>query len=260
MRKYHESSITQEIYMYDTIERIDVLNTFDWHERKQLMKIAFPFNIHTDKAVFDIQFGNVERTISSNTSWDRAKFEVCGHKWVDMSEYGYGVSLLNDCKYGFCVDNGVLKLTALKCGTYPNEEADQGLHQFTYSIYPHSGDFRDGETVRAAYSLNQPLETAEIKNNCGGTLPSEFSFIRCDSKNIVIDTLKQCEDSEDYIIRLYDSFNCRSEVSIDFGLPIKSAEICDLMENSIEKLEVNNNSVKVFVGNFEIVTLKVAFK
>jgi alpha-mannosidase len=246
--------------MYDTIERIDVLNTFDWHERKQLMKIAFPFDIHTDKAVFDIQFGNVERTISSNTSWDRAKFEVCGHKWVDLSEYGYGVSLLNNCKYGFSVDDGVLKLTALKCGTYPNEEADQGLHQFTYSIYPHIGDFRDGETVRAAYSLNQPLEAAEIKNNCGGTLPAEYSLIRCDSKNIVIDTLKQCEDSEDYIIRLYDSFNCRSEVNIDFGLPIKSAEICDLMENSIEKLKVNNNSVKVLVGNFEIVTLKVAFK
>ena len=260
MRKYHESSITQEIYIYDTIERIDVSNKFDWHERKQLMKIAFPFNVHTDKAVFDIQFGNVERTISSNTSWDRAKFEVCGHKWVDMSEYGYGVSLLNDCKYGFSIDDGVLKLTALKCGTYPNEVADQGIHEFTYSIYPHKGDFRDGETVRAAYSLNQPLEAEEIKNNCGGTLPSEFSLMRCDSKNIVIDTLKQCEDSEDYIIRLYDSFNCRSEVNIDFGLPVKSAEICDLMENSIEKLEVNNNSVKVFVGNFEIVTLKVAFK
>ena len=259
-KNYHDSVITQEIYLYDTVERIDVLNNVDWHEKRQLFKIAFPFDIHTDKAVFDIQFGNVERGISSNTSWDKAKFEVCGHKWVDLSEYGYGVSLLNDCKYGFSVDDGVLKLTAIKCGTYPNEAADQGIHEFTYSIYPHKGDFRDGGTVKAAYSLNQPLETETVKSNDNALLPAEFSFVSCKNENIIIDTVKRCEESEDYIIRLYDAFNCRSEAEISFGLPVKRVELCDLMENPIGAAEVQNNSVKLTVGNFEIITLKVSFK
>lgn len=257
-REYHGSRITQKIYLYDTVERIDVINTADWHERKQLLKIAFPFDIHCSKAVYDIQFGNVERGISRNTSWERAKFEVCGHKWVDLSEYGYGVSLLNDCKYGFSVDEGVLKLTAIKCGTYPNEEADQGEHEFTYSIYPHSGDFREGRTVQAAYSLNQPLERAEVKGT--GSLPEEFSLVSCDNKNIVIDTLKQCEDSEDYIVRLFDSYNCRSKARLHFGLPLERAELCDLMENSISELEFNGNTVDIPVKNFEIITLKLKFK
>lgn len=257
-RKYHGSVITQEIYLYDNLERIDVVNTADWHERKQLLKIAFPFDIHTGKAVYDIQFGNVERGISRNTSWEKAKFEVCGHKWVDMSEYGYGVSLLNDCKYGFSIDDGVLKLTAIKCGTYPNVEADQGMHEFTYSIYPHSGDFRDGGTVQAAYSLNQPLVTAET--NGTGELPTEFSIVSCDKNNIIVDTLKQCEDSEAYIIRLYDAYNCRSTAKLSFGLQLDSAEICDLMENTVSKLAINGNSVTVPVGNYEIQTIKVTFK
>lgn len=256
-RNYKGSVINQEIYLYNGIERIDVVNKLDWHEHKQLVKIAFPFDIHTSKAVFDIQFGNVERTVNSNTTWEKAKFEVCGHKWVDMSEYGYGVSLLNDCKYGFSTQDGVLKLTALKCGTDPNPEADQGLHEFTYSIYPHSGDFRDGGTVNAAYSLNQPLEAADVTEN-RGTLPESFSFVSCKNPNIVVDTLKQCEDSDDYIVRFFDAFDCKSEAMLSFGLPIASAELCDLMENPIEKLEIVDNSVKLPVGNYEIMTVKVS--
>lgn len=259
-RKYHDSVINQEIYLYSTLERIDVVNTLDWHEKKQLLKIAFPFDIHTSKAVFDIQFGNVERPISSNTSWEKAKFEVCGHKWVDLSEYGYGVSLLNDCKYGFSTDDGILKLTALKCGTYPNEIADQGLHEFTYSIFPHSGDFRDGGTVRAAYSLNQPLEAAPVSGNGASRLPNEFSFVACENKNIVVETLKKCEDSEDYILRLYDAFDSKSRATLSFEAPLEAVTLCDLTENPTKPLELDGNSVTVPVGNYEIITLKLTFK
>lgn len=255
--KYHNSVIIQYIYLYDTIERIDVRNEIEWAERKQLVKIAFPFNIHTTKANYDIQFGNVERNTHANTSWDAAKFEVCGHKWVDFSEYNYGVSLLNDCKYGFSAQENILMITALKCGTYPNKEADQGHHEFSYSIYPHGGDYRIGNTVRAAYSFNQPLEYTTVISNKKHTLPTEFSFVNTVSENVVIDTVKKCEDSDDIIIRIYDAYNCVSSTVIKLGVPICKAELCDLMEQPLEELPIENNSVKVKLKNFEIATIKI---
>ena len=254
---YHNSVIRQYIYLYDTTERIDVMTEIEWSEKKQVVKIAFPFNVHATKAVYDIQFGNIERNTHKNTSWDAAKFEVCGHKWVDLSEYNYGVSLLNDCKYGFSVRENTLTLTALKCGTHPNEEADQGYHEFSYSIYPHRGDFRDGNTVKAAYSFNQPLAYTSISENIDGKLPSEFCFVKTDSENVIIETVKQCEDSDDIIVRLYDAYNCSSEPVIKFGTPIVKAEVCDLMEKPLYNLPIADNSVKVSLKNFEILTLKI---
>ena len=257
LREYKNSQIVQYLYLYDNIERIDFENEFEWNETKQLVKIAFPFDIHTDKATFDIQFGNIERNTHRNTSWDKAKFEVCAHKWVDLSEGDYGVSLLNDCKYGFSVEGSVLKLTALKCGTYPNDKADRGHHSFRYSIYPHKGDFRCGGTQKAAYSFNQPLEYCELGVHNPGPLPSEYSFVGFENENIVIDTLKACESGDGFILRLYDAYNVKSKVKLDFGCNISSAYICDLTENIIEELRVDKNTLTIPVKNFEIVTLKI---
>ncbi len=257
-KKYHDSIIKQQVFLYETIDRIDVKNQIDWHEQRQLVKIAFPFNVHFTKATFDIQFGNVERTLNTNTSWEKAKFEVCGHKWVDVSEYGYGVSLLNDCKYGYSIDEGIVSLTAIKCGIYPNEEADQGMHEFSYAIYPHKGDFRDANTVQMAYSFNQPFETRTVKKS-NGNLPEEFSLVYTENNNIVIETLKKCENGSGIILRLYDAFNCKSQPVLHFGMKPKYVAICDLLENEITKLEISGNDVQLSVSNFEIVTLKVMF-
>ncbi len=259
-RRYRSSFITQYLYMYNNTQRIDVINEIDWAEQKQLVKIEFPFNIHTEKAVYDIQFGNVERNTHRNTSWDSARFEVCGHKWVDVSEYGYGVSLLNDCKYGFSSKSGSVQLTALKCGTYPNPKADQGKHVFSYSIYPHKGDFRGGATVREAYSFNQPLESVSVKANRKGSLPKNFSFVSSDSENVIIETLKQCEDGNGFILRMYDAYDCVSSPVLTFGMPVEKAEVCDLMENTLYSLPCENNKLQVSLKNYEILTLKLRIK
>lgn len=256
---YHNSVIKQYIYLYDSIERIDVKNEIEWHEQKQLLKIAFPINVHATKANYDIQFGNIERELHRNTSWERAKFEVCGHKWVDLSEYDYGVSLLNDCKYGHSIDEGVLKLTVLKSGTYPNEAADQGYHEFSYAIYPHAGGFKAGNTVKQAYTFNQSLEIIPVPENRIGVLDEEFSLISADKSNVVIDTVKYAEDSDEIIIRLYDAYNCSGTVKLHFGLPVEQVQLCDLMEHATDVLLLENNTVAVDVKNYEIVTLKVRF-
>ncbi len=258
--EYHDSAMTQYIWLYDNLERIEVKNELDWHEHKQMMKIAFPLQVHATKANYEVQFGNVERNTHKNTSWDAAKFEVCGQKWVDLSEYGYGVSLLNDCKYGFNTEENVLKLTALKCGRYPNAEADQGSHEFSYAIYPHGGDYREGQTVQAAYSFNQPLEAVSVASTMADAakLDDEFGLVSVDNQNIVIETVKCAEEGTDMILRMYDAYNCSSNVTLHFGIPVKKVWLCDLMENNLEGLEIaDDNSVNLKVKNFEIVTLRM---
>ena len=255
---YHDSTMTQYIWLYDELERIEVKNEIEWHENRQMMKIAFPLRIHANKANYDIQFGSVERNTHKNTSWDAAKFEVCGQKWVDISEYDYGVSLLNDCKYGFNTEENVLKLTVLKSGRYPNAEADQGHHEFSYALYPHAGDFRKGGTVQAAYSFNQPLESVEMPAKSAGSLKEQFSLVTADQDNIIIETMKLADDGGDMILRLYDAYNCFSTVGLQFGIPVGKVQVCDLMEQPLYELEIQkNNSVCVEVQNFEIVTLRI---
>ena len=151
------------------------------------MKTAFPVDINADKATYEIQFGTVERPTHSNTSWDTAKFEVCAHKFADLSEYGYGVSLLNDCKYGHDIHDGVIRLTMLKCGTYPNPDADKCHHTFTYSLYPHAGNYREAGTIQQAYLLNQPMTAFKLQKQ-SGTLPESYSLLSLDCDNVIAET------------------------------------------------------------------------
>lgn len=258
-RKYMNSTIVQTILVYRESRRIDFETQIDWHEDHVLLKAHFPTTIHTNKATYEIQFGNLERPNHSNTSWDAAKFEVCAQKWGDLSEEGYGVSLLNDCKYGYGADGNEIAITLLKCGTYPNVEADQGLHTFTYSLYPHKDNFRQGGTIREAYLLNRPLTC--IPTEGAGTLPPEYSFVSCDSENIVIETVKQAEAGDGMIVRLYDAWGKKSTPRLKFGFDVEKVLLCDLLENPIEEIRTDReagNEVTIKVDNFEIITLRIA--
>ena len=257
VKKYYDSTICQTIWLYSANRRIDVENEIDWHEHHQLLKAAFPFDLHATKATYEIQFGHLERPTTENTTWEAAKFEVCGHKWADMSENGYGVSLLNDCKYGFSAEENTMKLTLLKCATYPNPEADQGHHTFTYSLLPHDGDFRDAHTIREAYRLNQPLMTTALHPHDDTSMPAAFSLVQCDCENVVIDTVKQAEDGDRLIVRLYEAFDRRSRAALRFGFDVASVTLCDMLEQPEQELPVTDNTVTLPVRNFEIVTLRV---
>lgn len=251
-RRYINSVITQRIVVYGKSRRIDFVSDIDWHEHHTVMKAMFPVDVHSNRATFEIQFGNVERPNHKNTSWDAAKFEVCAQKWIDISENGYGVSILNNCKYGHAVEGNNMSITLIKCGTYPNPEADQGKHTFTYSLYPHVGGFAEGGTVKEAYLLNRPL--MQIQTNGGGKLPAEYSLVNCDCENIVIETVKIAENGKGIIIRLYDAWNRKTKPTLKFGFNAKKISLCDLMENPIENLGAGEE-LKLSVKNFEIVTV-----
>lgn len=255
VKKYLDSEIIQNIWLYSDTDRIDFDTDIDWHERNQVLKVAFPVDVHANTATYETQFGHIERPTHGNTSWDQAKFEVCAHKWVTVAENGYGVGLLNDCKYGFNTEGSTMKLTVLKCSQYPNEEADQGAHKLTYSIMAYEGDFREAGVINEAYALNQPLAVAEVPAN-KGILSEEFSLVGCDKANVIVETVKKAEDDDGMIVRMYDAFNRRANATVTVAEGFKKAYLCDLMENEIEQLELSDNKVTVPVSNFEIITLK----
>ena len=227
-RRFQDSMIEQTIRFYRHTARIDFQTRVDWQEHQQLLRVSFPVDILAHEADYEIQFGNVKRPTHKNTSWDRARFEVCAHKWADLSEPGYGVALMNDCKYGYDVHEGVMGLTLIKSGIFPNPDADQGQHEFTYALFPHQGDFRKGSVVREAYDLNCPMAWEKVQ----GIYEDSFSMLQIAEENVMADTVKAAEDGNGIIVRIYETWGMRTKVHVNFPLaPDAQVTVCDCMEN-----------------------------
>lgn len=258
-KKFLDSTIEQVIYLYEQIARIDFETVVDWKENQILLKAAFPVDIHAEKATYEIQYGNVERTTHWNTGWDRAQFEVCGHKWADISEDDYGVSLLNDCKYGYDIKDSVMRLTLLKSPIYPNPLADKEIHRFTYSLYPHSSTWKNAQTAQMAYDINCPL-LCKIEQPHEGNLPQAFSFVSINQDNIMVETVKKAEDSDSLIVRLYEYKNRRTKAKCTFYKDIASAAECNLMEIGDEAVPIENDSISFTMNPYEIKTFKITLK
>ncbi|HEY7124862.1 MAG TPA: alpha-mannosidase [Ktedonobacterales bacterium] len=265
-RRYGESTITQRVLLYAEIPRIDFPTQIDWHEQNTLLKAAFPVTVHSPRATYEVQWGNVEHPTHWNTSWDWARFENCAHKWVDLSEGDYGVSLLNDCKYGYDVKGHTLRLTLLKSATWPDPQADQGKHEFSYALLPHLGDWRTGETVRHAYLFNMPATARVISGQpqeragAGAALPPTASFVATDRPGLVIETVKAAEDGDGIIVRLYDAHNTRGAATLTFARPLLSAEETNLLEESLGSAEFSGHELRLSVRPYGIQTLRVRFK
>lgn len=252
-RRYQNSVIRQKIHFYANLRRIDFESYVDWHEHQQLLKVHFPLDIHTDEATFDIQFGNIKRKVTQNTSWEVARFESCGHKWADLSEGGYGVSLLNDCKYGHSVHDGDLALTLIKSGIEPNKTADQEEHFFTYSLYPHAGSWQEGRTAQEAAKLNQPVYVVPGREGIS------FSLMSVDAEHVMLETVKQAEDASGTVIRIYDYKNQRGPVTVTCGRKIKSVTECNLVEKELETVPCSESSFTFRIAPYEIKTFKILF-
>lgn len=258
-RDFLDSKIIQKIHIYKDVERIDFETFMDWKEKDILVKTAFPIDINAKEATYEIQYGNVTRPTHNNTSWDVAAFEVCGHKWADLSEGGFGVSLLNDCKYGHDIKDGNMRLTLLKSTCDPNPDADKEEHFFTYSIYTHTGTWKEAKTVNEAYELNTPLFTKITKAN-EGNLEGKLSLASVNKDNIMIEVIKKAEDSDDLIIRLYEFHNKKSNVDLTFFRDIEKAVECNLLENDVQYVKINGNTINFMINPFEIKTFKVKLR
>ena len=247
--KCSQSVITQKIHFYADTRRIDFETVADWKEHQHLLKAEFPLDIHSDEATFEVQFGNVTRKVHTNTSWDKARFESCGQKWMDFSEGAYGVSLLNDCKYGHSVYDGTVGLTLIKCGIEPNPNADVEVHHFTYALYPHQGTWKQADTVKEAYFLNQPAYAV------AGAEGLNSSFASVDRDNVVLETVKQAESGSGTVLRLYECQNARTKVTLTVSGPYTKAYSTNLLEEVEEELPMENGRVKFTVKPYEIKTI-----
>jgi len=261
VRHHSDSLIEQTVWIYDDERRIDFETHLDWHSKHRILRAAFPVDINTDRASFEIQYGYTERPTHSNTSWDRMKFETCGHKYADMSEGNYGVSILNDSKYGHNIHGNTMMLTLLKRPTEPSEVADEGEHFFTYSILPHAGTLQAADTVEEAYKLNMPMTAVKRVEGGDAVLPESWSAVSVSSPNVVVEVVKQSEDGDALVIRAYESKNYHTKTEFTLGFEAKSVEIADLLENPETSLDVavsgGKTTFTLDVKPFEIITLIV---
>ena len=251
-RKESNSVIRQKIHFYADRRRIEFETYVDWKEHQTLLKVHFPVNVHTDEATFDVQFGNLTRKVHTNTSWDKARFESCGQKWIDLSEGHYGVSMLNDCKYGHSVKDSDMALTLIKSGIEPNPVADQEEHYFTYAIYPHAEKWQEAKTVEQAYDLNQPAIAV-----AGGKPGSMLSKASVDRSNVVLETIKCAESGHGIIIRMYESENALTKTNLVVEGNYNKAFACNLLEEEEAELELKDGVVCVQLKPYEVVTVKL---
>jgi alpha-mannosidase len=170
------------------------------------------------------------------------------------------VSLLNDSKYGQDIHENVVRLTLLKSGIFPDPDADQGLHHFTYSLLPHSGDWREGQTVRHGYELNVPVVcVAGPGESLARKGRSSASFLQLDCTHVIVETVKPAEDGDGLIVRLYEAHNQRGQATLTFATSLVSVHECDLLEQPIKDVRCQGNSFSFQVRPFEIKTFRIRF-
>ncbi|MBP7961540.1 MAG: alpha-mannosidase [Caldilineaceae bacterium] len=267
-RRLLNSRITQRISLDHHSRRIDFHTHVDWREKHILLKVAFPVAVHTPAAAYEVQWGHVERPTHRNTSWDWARFETAAQKWVDVSEGDYGVSLLNDCKYGHDIQDNAphgttMRLSLLRSSTKPDPNADQGEHEFSYGLLLHAGRLSH-VTLDEAYAFNNPPFVYLPK--AGGApstpieashAPSPGSLVHCDSENMIIETVKQAEDGNGLIVRLYEGLRRRGTVTLRTDFPLAAAWRTNLLEENQAALDVGEYEVSFDTRPFQIITLRL---
>jgi alpha-mannosidase len=252
-RKFGHSKFVQDVVLYSGSPRIDFEVHIDWHENYRFGKVSFPFDFSSNYATYEIPYGVIQRYDHSlkkapqeklqfpQRGWenaDKARWEVPSLKWVDVSSAasGYGVSLLNDSKYGFSFENNTLRMSLVRGARRPSaynveswtDQSDKpwvGLHQINYAVYPHKGDWRTADTVRKGYEYNYPLQVI-LDGSHDGKLPPQHSFIEVLPKNVILTAIKEAEDSEDFVIRMYESCGLNTTAEIKFDVePSKVLQI-----------------------------------
>ncbi len=251
---YRSSKITQDMVLYKNSRRVDFVTNVAWIESHRILKAEFDVNVRSTKASYDIQFGHCERPTHWNTSWDYAKFEVCAHKWSDLSETGYGVALMNNCKYGYSTRDNRMQISLLRAPSMPDFTADRGKHTFTYSLYPHADSVSSGSDeiltmIKESLYLNVPASVLS------GDL-TEQRVIKSDNDAVAIDAFKKAENKKGYVVRLHERSGGKHSITLTSDFRIKRYQEINLLEQPIGDM-VESSEIKTEFGNFEIKTFYI---
>ncbi|XP_034523909.1 alpha-mannosidase 2C1 isoform X2 [Ailuropoda melanoleuca] len=251
------SRLSQEVVLDAGCPYVRFHTEVHWHEAHKFLKVEFPTRVRSPQATYEVQFGHLQRPTHHNTSWDWARFEVWAHRWMDLSEHGFGLALLNDCKYGASVRGNVLSLSLLRAPKAPDATADMGRHEFTYALMPHQGSFQDAGVIRAAYSLNFPLLALPAPGPAPAASWSAFSV---SSPAVVLETVKQAETSPQgrtLVLRLYEAHGSHVDCWLRTSLPVQEAVLCDLLEqrDPAGHLPLRDSRLKLTFSPFQVRSL-----
>jgi len=258
-REFYNSSLTQEIILYENKRKIDFKTKVNWQENQKLLRSAFPINIKNSTALFDLSMGHIKRANYKNTSWEKAKTEVPAHKWVNLNNKNMSVSLLNNCKYGHEIDENIINITLLKSGIFPDPEADIGKHEFTYSLLlnPDSLDLINLER-EALVMNNKPIYNKT--NNKDYVKDNKINkLFRIENKNVIVNSFKVSENKDGYTLRIHEYAGISTQLKILFFINVKQIYETNLLEKNIEQIPIENNNIKVEIDPFEIKTFKINF-
>ena len=244
------SRMTQVVRLDAESRRLEFHTTVDWHESHKLLKVCFPLAVRALTATYEMPFGFAERPTHYSTSFDRARYEVPGHRWADLSEHGFGAAVLTDSKYGYSCHGDELRISLLRAPKDPDPEADMGRHEFAYALLPHAGGWREAGVVAEGLRFNAPLRWA-------AAAVREGSLAAVDDPNLVLDTVKRAEDSDALVLRLYDAHGARGTARVRLAAPASSARRANALEDDGDPLEVEDGSIVVPYRPHEVITVKV---
>uniref|UniRef100_A0A663MFH8 alpha-mannosidase n=1 Tax=Athene cunicularia TaxID=194338 RepID=A0A663MFH8_ATHCN len=253
------STLTQEIILDATCPYLRFLTQVEWKEAHKFLKVEFPVQVRSTNATYEIQFGHLQRPTHWNTSWDWARFEVWAHKWLDLSEHGFGVALLNDCKYGASAHGNILSLSLLRAPKSPDAMADITHHQFTYAVMPHLGSFQDAGVIQCAYNLNFPLHVVPASSaRC-----PPWSAFSVSSPAVVLETVKQASPrGRTVVVRLYEAHGSTLVAWLQTSLPVQEAVLCDLLERPAAqgRLPLEQRGLRLSFTPFRVLSILLVLR
>ena len=245
------STMRQVVRLDAGSPRLEFHCEVDWRERRTMLKVLFPVAVHAANATYQMQFGCTERPTHYSTSHDLARFEVPGHRFADLSEHGFGVALLSDCKYGYSTYANEMRISLLRGTTAPDPHADLGEHRFAYAVMPHAGGWREAGVVAEAARFESPLRWL-----AGPAAPR--SFLSIDDANLMIDTVKRAEDSDALLVRLYEAHGGRGRARLRLAWPVHGAVRCNLLEDAGEPLAVVDGAIEIPYRPHQILSVLVS--
>ena len=261
VRQLGQSQFCQDYLLCAESPILKITTTVDWQERHVLVKAAFPLNLEANYATYEIPCGAIERPTQPETPAEQAKWEVPALRWADLGDEEYGVSLLNDCKYGYDCQSSQLRLTLLRSPCWPDPEADRGIHQFTYAFYPHSGSWQPAGTVRRGYELNLPLmvlNSLSLGTYSNKPLKPIGRLLDLQAENLILMALKLAEDAPDQgILRCYECHGKLAEMSLKSDLDLAIAHSVDLLERPTDTSEPLSEGQTLSVAPWKIATFLV---
>ena len=249
VRSYGDSTVTQWISLTAGSPCLQFRTECDWKDAGKQLRADFDTTIQTTTADCEIQFGTIKRPTHQNTVWEFSMYEACAHRWVDLSERSRGVAVLNDCKYGHAFKQGQISLHLLRTPGNPDPVADQAHHTFTYALMPHAGDYVQGKVRQAAHELNSPLTVLGAS--------SKGSLVKLSSSSVFVEAIKQAEDGDGWIVRLYEATGADVDCMVTLGLPTTTASVVNLMEEHIDSVDVQDNTLALSFRPYEIISLRL---